>query len=77
VWNATVFGPVDSPWEGGIFSLKVCANLSQCAAAVGFNVILAGVVLTRPVLRCMLRADDIHGQVSRQAPSCALHLRDV
>mmetsp|Transcript_28241 Transcript_28241/g.72002 ORF Transcript_28241/g.72002 Transcript_28241/m.72002 type:complete len:157 (-) Transcript_28241:513-983(-) len=23
VWNATVFGPDESPWEGGIFSLRI------------------------------------------------------
>lgn len=23
VWNATVFGPDDTPWEGGIFSLRI------------------------------------------------------
>lgn len=23
VWNATIFGPDDTPWEGGIFHLKI------------------------------------------------------
>lgn len=23
VWNATVFGPDDTPWEGGIYSLRI------------------------------------------------------
>jgi ubiquitin-conjugating enzyme E2 A len=23
VWNATIFGPENTPWEGGIFSLKL------------------------------------------------------
>ncbi|KAH7404572.1 hypothetical protein KP509_15G032400 [Ceratopteris richardii] len=23
VWNATIFGPDDTPWEGGIFSLRL------------------------------------------------------
>lgn len=23
VWNATIFGPDDTPWEGGIFSLRM------------------------------------------------------
>ena len=23
VWNATIFGPDDTPWEGGIFQLKI------------------------------------------------------
>ena len=22
-WNATIFGPEDTPWEGGIFSLRL------------------------------------------------------
>jgi len=23
VWNATIFGPEDTPWEGGVFSLRL------------------------------------------------------
>jgi hypothetical protein len=23
VWTATIFGPADTPWEGGIFSLRM------------------------------------------------------
>mmetsp|Transcript_34723 Transcript_34723/g.81410 ORF Transcript_34723/g.81410 Transcript_34723/m.81410 type:complete len:156 (+) Transcript_34723:51-518(+) len=23
LWNATIFGPADTPWEGGIFSLRM------------------------------------------------------
>ena len=26
IWSATVFGPDDTPWEGGIFSMRLTFN---------------------------------------------------
>lgn len=38
VWNATIFGPADTAWEGGLFALRLnfCASYPEKAPGVRF-----------------------------------------